>query len=275
MGAAIETAGAALRLRIEGATVLALTGAPMRAEAAGRPLAWHAAHALPAGAELSLRPAGRGVYGYLTPAGGIASEPVLGSRSTLVAAGIGRPLAPGDRLPCGAADGSDRTLVAPEDRFGGGTLRCVATPQTALFTQADVARFGETAFRRDPRGNRQGVRLAFEGRGFATEGQLALLSDFVLPGDVQTTGDGVPYILGPDCQTVGGYPRIAHVIGADLPRAMQAPPGAELRFRFVSLAEARAVAVAEPKAAPLLRDPAAMPDLGAYQLIDGVVDARG
>ena len=54
------------------------------------------------------------------------------------------------------------------------------------------------------------------------------------------TGDGVPYILGPECQTTGGYPRIGTVISADMPRAMQAVPGAKLRFRFVTLAEARA-----------------------------------
>ena len=77
------------------------------------------------------------------------------------------------------------------------------------------------------------------GPGFATEAQLNLLSDFILPGDVQMTGDGVPYILGPECQTTGGYPRIGTVISADMPRAMQAVPGAKLRFRFVTLAEAR------------------------------------
>ena len=272
-GAAIETAGATLRLRVERATTVALAGAPMVAEADGAPLEWHAAHALPAGTVLSLRP-GIGVYAYVMPAGGVDVAPVMGSRSTQLAAGLGRRIAAGDRLPIAGGGPAPRRLAAPEARFGGGLLRCVATPQTALYAVEAVERFTTTPFRRDPRGDRRGVRLASDGPGLAVEDQLTLLSDFVLPGDVQTTGDGVPYILGPDCQTTGGYPRIAHVIAADLPRAMQAPPGAEVRFEMVDLAAARAVQVAPPRTAPLVRDPRRMSDLSSHQLIDGVVDAR-
>ena len=273
-GAAIEVAGAGLRLRLHAAATVALTGAPMRADVGGRLLAWHAAHALAAGDELALRPGG-GVFGYVTPAGGVATEPVMGSRAVQAAFGIGRALRAGDRLPVGGGTVPERRLAAPEDRFAGGTLRCVPTPQTALFAPAEVERFEATAFRRDPRGDRRGVRLASDAAGFETAGQLALLSDFVLPGDVQMTGDGTPYILGPDAQTTGGYPRIAHVVAADLPRAMQAPPGASLRFRMIGVAEARLIALSRPATAPLLRDPTGIRDLGAFQLIDGVVDARG
>ena len=274
-GAALETPGAPLELRFEADTLVALTGAPMRAEAGGRTLAWHAAQVVPAGATLTLRPTGRGVYSYVAPLGGIGGPAVLGSRAAHAIAGIGAPLAPGDRLDAGGRTGSERRLAAPEDRFAGGALRCVETPQTALFGPDARARFEATAFARGPRGNRQGVRLEADDARFATEGQLALLSDFVLPGDVQATGDGVPYVLGPECQTTGGYPRIAHVIAADLPRALQAPPGAPLRFRFVSLAEARAARPGAPAVEPLVRDPRDIPDLGRYQLIDGVTDGRG
>ncbi|WP_299815200.1 urea amidolyase [uncultured Jannaschia sp.] len=273
IGAGIEMPGTPLQVALRVPALVALTGAPMRAETDGRRLAWNAVHALPVDSVLDLRPSGRGAYSYLHVEGGFDTVEIMGSRAAHLIAGIGTPLAAGDTLSCAASRGTDRT-VEPVRRFGGGVLRVVPTPQTALFPEAERARFEGTIFRRDPRGNRQGVRLAFDGAGFATEGQLNLLSDFILPGDVQMTGDGVPYILGPECQTTGGYPRIGTVIGADLPRALQAMPGDELTFRFVTLDEARAAAHRRPAAAPLVRAPAEVADLGAMQLVSGVVSAR-
>ena len=55
--------------------------------------------------------------------------------------------------------------------------------------------------------------------------------------------DGQPIILLGDCQTIGGYPRIAHVITVDLPLAAQLRPNDVVRFREVTLAEARAFLV--------------------------------
>ncbi|WP_308915014.1 biotin-dependent carboxyltransferase family protein [Jannaschia sp. LMIT008] len=272
----IESAGAPLRLRPDVDCTIALTGAPMRVTAGGKPLGWHASHVVQAGIVLDLKPSGEGVYSYIHVAGGLDVRPVMGSAAAHLIAGIGAALHPGDRLRIRApATPAAATLVRPDDRYAGGTLRCVATPQTALFRKADLDRFEGTAFTRATQGNRQGIKLDPAGAGFATEGQLNLLSDFVLPGDVQMTGDGIPYILGPECQTTGGYPRIAHVVTADLPRALQAPPGAVLRFAFVDLPTARAAVLRPPAVAPTLRDPAAMADLLSYDLIDGVIDAKG
>ncbi|WP_281826746.1 biotin-dependent carboxyltransferase family protein [Jannaschia rubra] len=272
-GAGIETPGAPLRLKLHVDTTVALTGAPMRAAADGRALAWNACHPLPTGTVLDLRPTGEGVYSYVHVGGGLTMPEVLGSRSAHLIAGIGEPLAPGDSLPCAALAGAARR-VAAADRMGGGLLRLLPTPQTRMFSRDAIERFENAMFRRDARGNRQGVRLTSDGQEFATEGQLGLLSDFILPGDVQMTGDGVPYILGPECQTTGGYPRIGSVIAADLPRALQAVPGAKVRFRFVTLAEAQAARPGQPTVEPLTRDPAEVPDLLSLQLVGGVVSAR-
>lgn len=276
--AAIETPGAALALRFGMPVRVALTGAPMRARIGGRTLVWDAAHDVAPGDVLDLRPGGVGVYSYVLPGGGVGGPALLGSRAAHLGVGLGAALRAGDVLDMrpGGDDGPPLRLVAPEDRFAGGTLRLVPGPQTDLFPAPDRDRFAATAFRRDPRGNRQGVRLALPdgAAGFATAGQLSLMSDFILPGDVQMTGDGVPYVLGPECQTMGGYPRIGTVIAADLPRALQAPPGAPLRFRFVTAAEARAARPGPPAVAPLRRDPRDIPDLLGYRLIDGAVDAR-
>lgn len=258
---------------------IALTGAPMRATLDGDPLAWTASHAVPEGARLEIGGATSGSYGYLHVGGGFDVSPRLGSRSAHLAAGIGRAVQVGDRLPVAQDTGSDVGLRLPQDsRFEGGTLRMVESFQTALFDAATQERFTETAFTRDAQANRMGLRLNAEGEGFAPKGGLNILSESILPGDIQITGDGTPFLLLCESQTTGGYPRIGAVIPADLPRAVQTPAGGTLRFRFVSRdaaleAEQRMrdhLAHLPRLCEPLVRDPSQIRDLLRYQLISGV-----
>ena len=51
---------------------------------------------------------------------------------------------------------------------------------------------------------------------------------------MQITNDGKPIILGVDGQTIGGYPKVAHVISADLDMLGQLRPGDEVRFEKVT-----------------------------------------
>lgn len=278
---AIEMAGFGGVFEATAEMRIALTGAPMHAQLDGSPLVWNASHRIGPGQKLSLGAARRGVYGYLHLAGGIATEPVLGSRAVHLTGGLGRPLTAGDALPVGpepARAAPVGQLLDVADRFSGGTVRVVPGAQTPLFDPAEVARFAATDFTRDRRGNRQGVRLAFEGAPFAAAGQLNILSEIIVPGDIQMTGDGTPYVLLPECQATGGYPRIGTVLPCDLPLVAQAAPGAPLRFRFVTLDEGHAAWRASRAAEadlrrhlrPLIRDPRDMADLLGYQLISGV-----
>lgn len=274
--AALEMAGSVVALRAERDLRIALTGAPMRATCDGARLAWQASHAVARGAVIDIA-AGAGGYGYLHVGGGIDTTPVLGSRSAHLAAGIGRVLEPGDRLPVGT-DGGTRTglTFSPLSRFDGGTIRVVAGPQTGMFDADTRARFEAATLARDARGNRMGQRLS--GGQFPAGAGLSILSDVVVPGDIQITGEGTPFVLLAECQTTGGYPRIGSVLPCDLPRLVQAPPGAPLRFVFVPLDEARRQEAAEATRRadlsrhlrPLIRDPHDIPDLLAYQLVSGV-----
>lgn len=274
--AALEIAGSQITLRADHDLRIALTGAPMRALCDGHALAWNASHMLAAGATLTIS-ALKGGYGYVHAGGGIDTPLMLGSRAAHLSAGIGRMLAPGDRLPLGA-DGGRTTgmLLDPAPRFEGGIIRMVASMQTGLFDPAALDRFQATAFTRAPRANRMGQPLN-GGKVAATQG-LSILSDAVVPGDIQITGDGTPFVLLAECQTTGGYPRIGTVLPCDLARLVQAPPDAVLRFRFVPLNEAVALERAEAVRRdglraglrPLVRDPHAIADLLAYQLISGV-----
>lgn len=286
--AAIELMSGALTARADQPTRIALTGAPMRATLTEggetRTLDWHASHLLPAGAELALRPGPEGGFGYLHLGGGIATKPLMGARSAHLAGGVGGVLCAGDSLPLGEDSGSEVDLILdPLPRFGGGTLRAVESLQTALYGSDQIDRLQRTAFRRDSHGNRMGVRLDLDGaEPFTAEGGLSIVSEIVQSGDIQVTGDGTPFLLMAECQTTGGYPRIATVLPCDLPRIAQAPPGVALGFRFVTRAESRAAMADHARVLtslrdslrPRLRDPAAMADLLSHNLIGGVVSAH-
>ncbi|MEM9699383.1 MAG: biotin-dependent carboxyltransferase family protein [Pseudomonadota bacterium] len=280
--AAIEMAGSGGTFSVDADARIALTGAEMTVRLDGEALAWHASHLLPAGSTLEIGGARAGSYGYLHLGGGIDTPEIMGARGSHLAGGIGGTLNAGDALPLGP-DPRPQTgmILLPEDRLAGGTLRVVASMQTKDFAPEALARFTSTTFHRDARANRMGVRLALETEGFATEEMLSIVSEVVVPGDIQIAGDGAPYILLYECQTTGGYPRIGTVLPCDLPRAAQAPIGAPLRFEMVEMAEAVSAQkrylsdlVGLPqRIMPLVRDPGEIADLLSYQLVGGAVSA--
>ena len=274
--AALEMAGIGGTFRADQEMRIALTGAPMRATRQGQPLAWAASHSLAAGDTLEIGPVLAGSYGYLSVGGGFAIPPVLGARAADLKSGIMGRVEAGDVLPVGKDPGGPVGLVLDvEDRFSGGTLRILPTAQTLDFPEETRTRLAGTAFARDPRSNRQAVRLAFDGAGFALDGGLTVLSEITQPGDIQVTGDGVPVILMAEAQSTGGYPRIATVLPADLPGVAQAPVGAPLRLTWLTLDEGlaaeRATAGVRLVPRPLIRDPREMADLLNYSLIDGAI----
>lgn len=280
--AALEVTGMGGSFGVSHPTRIALTGAPMVAQLDSAPIVWNATHLVLPGQTLTLGAVPKGVWSYLHLGGGIDVPPLMGSRSAHHAQSLGILAKDGDALPLGADKGTEVNLhLEVEDRFSGGTIRILPSAHTALFAAEDLRRFIQTTFTRDPRGNRQGVRLTYDGAPFATDGQLALISEVIVPGDIQMTGDGAPYILLPECQTTGGYPRIASVLPADLPKAAQAAAGTTLRFAFIDHADAlathqddaRAWAALRKRLIPLTRDPRDIPDLLSYQLISGVTSA--
>ena len=69
-----------------------------------------------------------------------------------------------------------------------------------------------------------------------------MISDGLVAGAIQIPGNGLPILLGVDCQTLGGYPKIATVISADLHRLGQLKPGDRIRFQPVDLTTAQPAA---------------------------------
>lgn len=261
---------------------IALTGAEMVARIDGEALAWNASHLLPANATLNIAGARNGSYGYLHIGGGFDTPRIMGSRTSHLSGGIGSLLQNGDQLPVGRDQGAETALkIAQSPRFGGGKIRVVTSMQTNAFADETISRFTATPFRRDARANRMGVRLDFDGDGFTTEAQLSIVSEVVVPGDIQISGDGAPYVLMYECQTTGGYPRIGSVIPCDLPKVSQAQIGAPLQFEFIDIETAidlqnrhlNELKSLRARVGPIIRDAADIRDLLTYQLISGVASA--
>ncbi len=280
--AALELGGVGGVFEVTGSLRVAFTGAPMSATCDGVRMAWNASYQLKAGQLLEIGAATRGVYGYLHLGGGIDVPLMLGARAAHVGAGLGRMIQAGDTLRAGPDQGTrvDQTLRVA-DRFGGGGVRLVESFQSDLFSGETRARFTATAFRRGARANRMGVELVGDGRRFTAIDQLNVLSEVIVPGDVQMTGEGTPFVLMREHQTTGGYPRIGSVLPSDLPRIAQSVQGDEIRFQWVTLDQALDLEARDQadlrqlpqQCQPLLRDPSGLSNLLSMQLIGGAVSA--
>lgn len=172
-----------------------------------------------------------GARAWLAFAGGIDAPVALGSRSTDLRGGFGgfegRALRSGDELTLRAPPDIScmrprmpKWWIDPHFDERGLPIRYVPLPSTAALDGR--------AWQVSARSNRQGLRL----EGAALEGPRGEeISAPVAPGTVQLPPDGKPIVLLADAQTVGGYPRLGHVIAADLPRLAHICPGETMRFQ--------------------------------------------
>ena len=76
------------------------------------------------------------------------------------------------------------------------------------------------------------------GKEAAPATPLTLPSHCVLPGTIQLPDKDSPVLLLTDCQTTGGYPKIAKVIQADMWKLLQAGPRATIKFVETDIHEA-------------------------------------
>ena len=106
----------------------------------------------------------------------------------------------------------------------------MAGPEHELIPAEVVDLFWQSDWRIEPSRNRMGVRLA---RADQSDGEIKLpsmASHAVLPGTIQMTTTDSCIALSADCQTTGGYPRVATVISAEIWKLAQLPTGTLIRF---------------------------------------------
>jgi antagonist of KipI len=208
--------------------------------------------------ELSMSAPDEGGRAWLAISGGIDVPLILGSRSTDLRGSFGgyegRALQDGDELALGIKE--RRFKIAGEERRRFQTaapwgapanwattgnrnalLRIVRGTDWNRFTTEAQEALITNSFTVTPDSDRMGARL--DGPELTRIDATDLLSEAVAPGTLQVPPNGKPILLLSDCQTIGGYPKIAHVITVDLPIAAQLWPGDAVRFHEVSLAEAQ------------------------------------
>jgi allophanate hydrolase subunit 2 len=241
---------------------LAVVGAPISMTCGGQSLASNQSFTLEADEVLQIGGMRHGSRAYLCVVGGFYSPEILGSRSALT------PLERGEVLPCAELSVRRRIIYHEFDwpmvpafserlREKVRMLRVIPGPEADWFVEAKGVRgqgpgVSEYAsalnsdpsplttdplvlFTVRPESNRMGLRLSGEPLRMPSR---EMVSQPVAPGAVQVTRDGQLILLGIDGQTIGGYPRIAHVISADLDLVGQLRPGDQVSFQYVSLAEA-------------------------------------
>ena len=213
---------------------------------------------LPAGTQVRLKTNPSGVRTSLAIAGGWDVPEVMGSSSTYVTAGFGgyagRTLRTGDVLVskilmpdlaqklCQELMGDElkftkwaisQRLLRSSDRK---SIRIVPGNEFSWFDSDSVLSFLSSEYTITRDSNRMGCHL--HGPTMKRNSNTELLSTAVLPGTVQVSGDGSLILLLADCQTTGGYPRIAQVAAVDLPKCAQLKPGDQINFIPISKEEA-------------------------------------
>lgn len=237
---AIEFTTAGLAFRAEGLLRVGCAGGQFSLSVNGNPREWPAQLGLDEGDEVEITPGPAGNYGYLRFDREIDFPPLLGSWSTNLTVGLGgfkgRALKAGDRVAFGAPGTTATSVVAA---LSDGPIRVLWGLHADLFDPLVRSDFTTDGFTISTGLDRMGVRLSDPRQIFRRHRRLNLVSDAIVPGDIQILGDGTPIVLMRDHQPTGGYPRIATVISADLDRFAQMRPGAEVRFQPVTLEHAR------------------------------------
>ncbi|MCA1805162.1 MAG: urea carboxylase, partial [Xanthomonadaceae bacterium] len=265
-----EESAAALELTITGPTlrfnvdtVIALTGAPMKALLDGEEIPYWQPVPVRAGSVLKLRAiSGGGSRSYLAVKDGLDVPEYMGSRSTFTLGQFGghggRCLRAGDVLRLHGPAQFDETCApipaALIPNYGKHwDTHVTYGPHGApdFFTEADIETFFATDWEVHYNSSRTGVRLigpkpqwAREDGGEAGLHPSNIHDNAYAIGAVDFTGD-MPVILGPDGPSLGGFVCPVTLIQAELWKLGQFSPGDTVRFHCTDVASANALEKAQ------------------------------
>jgi len=116
------------------------------------------------------------------------------------------------------------------------SIRCIKATEYDWLDEKSKQHFEQKDFTISNQSDRMGYRLT--GNDLLSKRTISLISSAVDAGVVQLLPDGNCIALMADHQTTGGYPRIAAVIKADLPKLAQLSAGKKISFTIVGIKEA-------------------------------------
>ncbi|OOG70951.1 5-oxoprolinase subunit C family protein [Sinorhizobium sp. A49] len=242
--------------------VVAVTGADMPAKVDGVEQPGWTAFSVRAGQTLTFDFLKSGARIYIAVAGGIDVPLALGSRSTYPIGALGgykgRPLAAGDELPVGAANGSGEARSVAEQlrRLPAAPVALRVLPGLYWDRLSDEAKlsFFADEWKVAPEADRMGYRfrggrkLSFVEREqpFGAGSDPSNIVDSCYPyGSIQVPGGTEPIILHRDAVSGGGYFMLGTVISADMDLIGQMQPHTPTRFVEVTMDEALAARAEE------------------------------
>ncbi len=184
---------------------------------------------------------------YLAVKDGLHVKKWLGSSATSLRAKIGgfggRSLQKGDRILFSSkfqipnsrfTYKISNSLILPDNSSP--KVRIIAGAEFEMLTALSELAFLKQSFMIRRESDRMGFRL--HGEPLYLLNKIELVSAAVDFGTIQLLPDGQMIILMADHQTSGGYPRLAHVISADLPLLAQLNPNDTVSFNLISINEA-------------------------------------
>lgn len=252
--AVIEVQMFPFELRFDVDREVAVTGAVTRIVAGDMELPSNWCFTVRAGQTVRLDRPVSGARCYVAVRGGFDCPVVLDSRSTslrsIFGGHQGRALRVGDRVTLmqpgiDATAASDFGVVRPADQLeipqspelaaNEIAVRAIPAGEYELFTDEAKAAFWASSWKISVQSNRMGYRFA--GPELKLRGLVEMRSYGVVAGLVQVPPGGQPIVQLSDANTMGGYPKIAAIIEADLWRMGQVGPGQSIRFVGVSYAE--------------------------------------
>jgi len=181
----------------------------------------------------------KSIYGYLAVEGCFDLEKINNSFSTLLKAKIGpndgRKLFIDQKINVNSTiNNNNKKLLSNFDKVN--EIRVLPGKQLNYFSDKSLKDFYLKKYKITNNTDRMGARL--EGNKLEHLSSFNIPSEGIAKGSIQVPGDGQPIVLLNDHPTVGGYPKIAHIITADYDNFIQKQPGSEITFKEVSLKEA-------------------------------------
>ena len=222
---------------------------------------------VPAGATVRWGACVSGFRCWLAVAGGIDAPPLIGSRSSHLAAVIGgtslrkddqltvrSPSHRAQRLQSGIGSRTDKlswsvSTTVPE-LWPVIEIAAIPGRHFSQLSEDDQKRLLEQIWTVSSSSNRQGLSLMGERLATALPN---ILSEPVREGTVQLPPSGQPIVLLAEHQSTGGYPRVLEILSTERERLAQAGPSARILFRLVSLEQADRLRVRHQRAQDALR----------------------
>jgi antagonist of KipI len=202
---------------------------------------------------------------YLSVHGGYCMKKWLNSYSTSLKAGVGLQLKKGDELPFNESTIYFAGLLKEQNNFEilpwrVNTEKIYQYPheigvipghEWPLLSGPARESIAEDNYIIHPSSDRMGYQLS--GAPLTLEKPVELVSSAVSFGTVQLLPSGQLIVLMADHQTTGGYPRIAHVVSAHLPKLAQLRPSDTIQFKLMDFESAEQLLVLRQKELHILQ----------------------